>query len=115
MGDVMITRRCRSLKNKCVYMHAFETGSEVQQGIERWVHNDNMEGPAPVLTTGGPMRPIGRNPNPVNPVPQSLWRHGPNDDPPSPYRQPVLRMGAPHPVRSGSCYEYFQITLTKKL
>lgn len=37
MDNVMIERLWRSMKYECVYLHAFETGSEAKAGIERWV------------------------------------------------------------------------------
>ncbi len=32
VDNVMVERLWRSLKYECVYLHAFETGSEVRQG-----------------------------------------------------------------------------------
>ena len=32
-----IERLWRSLKYECIYLHAFETGSEARSGIGRWV------------------------------------------------------------------------------
>lgn len=37
MDNIMIERLWRSLKYECVYLHAFETGSEAKAGIGRWV------------------------------------------------------------------------------
>jgi putative transposase len=45
MDNVMIERLWRSLKYECVYLHAFETGSEARKGIERWVKRYNEERP----------------------------------------------------------------------
>lgn len=45
MDNVMIERLWRSLKYECVYLHAFETGSEARQGIERWIRRYNEERP----------------------------------------------------------------------
>jgi len=36
MDNVFIERLWRSLKYECVYMNAFETGSETQAGLRRW-------------------------------------------------------------------------------
>ena len=41
--QVMIERLWRSLKYECVYLHAFETGSEVRQGIDRWIKHYNEQ------------------------------------------------------------------------
>ena len=45
MDNVMIERLWRSLKYECVYLHAFETGSEARKGIERWIRRYNEERP----------------------------------------------------------------------
>ncbi len=45
MDNVMIERLWRSLKYECVYLHAFETGSEARKGIERWLRRYNEERP----------------------------------------------------------------------
>ena len=41
----MIERRWRSLKYECVYMNAFETGSEMRVGIGKWLTYYNSERP----------------------------------------------------------------------
>ncbi len=38
MDNVMIERLWRSLKYECVYLNAFEVGSEVRQGIGKWIN-----------------------------------------------------------------------------
>jgi putative transposase len=45
MDNVMIERLWRSLKYECIYLHAFETGSEARNGIERWIRRYNEERP----------------------------------------------------------------------
>lgn len=45
MDNVMIERLWRSLKYECVYLNAFETGSEARKGIERWIKRYNEERP----------------------------------------------------------------------
>ena len=45
MDNVMIERLWRSLKYECVYLHAFETGSEAKKGIEKWICRYNEERP----------------------------------------------------------------------
>ena len=37
MDNVVIERLWRSLKYECVYLHAFETGSELRAGLARWI------------------------------------------------------------------------------
>ena len=37
MDNVFIERLWRSLKYECVYLHAFETGSEVRAGLSKWI------------------------------------------------------------------------------
>ncbi len=41
----MIERLWRSLKYECVYMHAFERGSEAKAGIGKWLAYYNAECP----------------------------------------------------------------------
>ncbi len=45
MDNVMIERLWRSLKYECVYLHAFETGSEVRRGLQRWIDFYNTKRP----------------------------------------------------------------------
>ena len=41
----MIERLWRSLKYECVYLNAFETGSEMRAGISKWLTYYNAERP----------------------------------------------------------------------
>ena len=41
----MIERLWRSLKYECIYLNAFETGSEARGGIERWIDYYNADRP----------------------------------------------------------------------
>lgn len=41
----MIERLWRSLKYECVYLNAFETGSEARDGIGNWITYYNEERP----------------------------------------------------------------------
>jgi putative transposase len=41
----MIERLWRSLKYECIYLHAFETGSEAKAGIRKWLAYYNAERP----------------------------------------------------------------------
>jgi len=45
MDNVFIERLWRSLKYECVYLHAFETGSETRAGIGRWIDYYNSRRP----------------------------------------------------------------------
>ena len=45
MDNIMIERLWRTLKYECVYLNAFETGSEAREGIGRWVELYNKKRP----------------------------------------------------------------------
>jgi putative transposase len=45
MDNVFIERLWRSLKYECVYLHAFETGSELRAGLSRWITYYNARRP----------------------------------------------------------------------
>lgn len=45
MDNVMIERLWRTLKYECIYLYAFETGSEAKKGIEKWIRRYNTERP----------------------------------------------------------------------
>lgn len=45
MDNVFIERLWRSLKYECVYLHAFETGSELRDEVTRWVGFYNADRP----------------------------------------------------------------------
>lgn len=45
MDNVFIERLWRSMKYECVYLHAFETGSELRAGLTRWVNYYNADRP----------------------------------------------------------------------
>ena len=49
MDNVFIERLWRSLKYECVYLHAFETGSELRAGLERWIGYYNARRPHSAL------------------------------------------------------------------
>ncbi len=49
MDNIFIERLWRSLKYECVYLHAFETGSEARDGIGRWMTYYNAERPHSAL------------------------------------------------------------------
>ena len=45
MDNVFIERPWRSLKHECVYIHAFETGSELRAGLTWWIEYYNGRRP----------------------------------------------------------------------
>ncbi len=45
IGNRMIERLWRSLKYECVYLHAFEGGSEARASIGQWLAYYNAERP----------------------------------------------------------------------
>jgi putative transposase len=45
MDNVMIERLWRSLKYECVYLQAFETGSQARTGIGGWIDYYNTSRP----------------------------------------------------------------------
>jgi putative transposase len=49
MDNVFIERLWRSLKYECVYLHSFETGSELRQGLGRWISFYNAQRPHSAL------------------------------------------------------------------
>ena len=52
MDNVFIERLWRSMKYECIYLHAFETGSELRAGLARWIGYYNADRPHSGL--GGP-------------------------------------------------------------
>ncbi|MCI0754814.1 IS3 family transposase [Teichococcus vastitatis] len=49
MDNVFIERLWRSLKYECVYLHAFETGSEMRAGLTKWIGYYNAGRPHSAL------------------------------------------------------------------
>lgn len=49
LDNVFIERLWRSLKYECIYLHAFETGSEARLGIGRWIEYYNQHRPHSAL------------------------------------------------------------------
>ncbi len=45
MDNVFIERLWRSLKYECVYIHAFETGTELRAGLNKWISYYNTDRP----------------------------------------------------------------------
>ena len=63
MDNVFIERLWRSLKYECVFLNAFETGSEAQSGICRWISYYNTDRPHSALA--------GRTPDEVYAIEQA--------------------------------------------
>jgi len=49
MDNVFIERLWRSLKYECVYIHAFETGSDLRAGLAAWIGFYNASRPHSVF------------------------------------------------------------------
>ena len=49
MDNVFIERLWRSVKYECIYLNAFETGSEAQAGLRRWIGYYNADRPHSAL------------------------------------------------------------------
>jgi len=60
MDNVFIERLWRSLKYECVYLHAFETGSELRAGLTRWIAYYNHYRPHSALGGQTPDEAYGR-------------------------------------------------------
>ena len=64
MDNVMIERLWRSLKYECVYLNAFETGSEVRQGLKNWIDFYNTRRPHSSLDDKTPDEAYWQKPRP---------------------------------------------------
>lgn len=60
MDNVFIERLWRSLKYECVYLNAFETGSELRTGLGRWIGYYNGQRPHSRLVGRTPDEVYGR-------------------------------------------------------
>lgn len=63
MDNVFIERLWRSLKYECVYIHAFETGSEARAGIGPWIDYYNAVRPHSALGGATPNEAYRRQPD----------------------------------------------------
>jgi putative transposase len=61
LDTVFIERLWRSLKYECVYLHAFETGSELRAGLARWVGYYDAGRPHSALAGRTPDEAYGAN------------------------------------------------------
>jgi putative transposase len=59
MDNVFIERLWRSLKYECVFLHAFETGSELRTGLLRWISYYNAGRPHSALAGRTPEEAYG--------------------------------------------------------
>ena len=64
MDNVMIERLWRSLKYECIYLHAYETGSEARQGIGHWIDLYNTQRPHSSLDDKTPDEAYWKKPRP---------------------------------------------------
>lgn len=64
MDNVMIERLWRSLKYECIYLHAFELGSEVRQGLKQWIDFYNTRRPHSGLDDKTPDEAYWQKPRP---------------------------------------------------
>jgi len=64
VDNVMIERLWRSLKYECIYLHAFETGSEVRQGLKHWIDFYNRQRPHSSLDDKTPDEAYWQKPRP---------------------------------------------------
>lgn len=73
MDNVFIERLWRSLKYECVYLHAFETGSELRVGLGQWITYYNTQRPHSRLAGRTPAEAYGGIRN------SDHGRHAPHD------------------------------------
>ncbi len=60
MDNVFIERLWRSMNYECVYLNAFETGSELRVGLTRWIGYYNTDRPHSGLAGQTPETLMGR-------------------------------------------------------
>ena len=60
MDNVFIERLWRSVKYECVYLYAFETGSDLRAGLGRWFTYYNHHRPHSALAGGTPAEAYGQ-------------------------------------------------------
>ncbi len=49
LDNIFVERLWRSLKYECVYLHAWETGSEAKAGVRKWIEFYNRKRPHSAL------------------------------------------------------------------
>jgi putative transposase len=60
VDNIFIMRLWRSLKYECVYLHAWETGSQAKAGVGRWITFYNHQRPTAGHVTGSRFNPTSR-------------------------------------------------------
>ena len=106
MDNVFIERLWRSLKYECVFLNAFETGSEARAGIGRWIGYYNANRPHSSFGGRTPTRSmLGRQS-------RRNWRRNQTQNPSWPCRQTVPETGTTSQVPENlvACSEYFPLT-----
>jgi putative transposase len=68
VDNVMIERLWRTLKYDCIYLYAFETGTEARKGIDKWINKYNKERPHSSLDDRTPHEAYWNLPRPGVPV-----------------------------------------------
>lgn len=64
MDNVMVERLWRSLKYNCVYLHAFESGTEAREKIGKWIRQYNEDRPHSSLDDKTPFEAYWNLPKP---------------------------------------------------
>ena len=67
LDNVFIDRLWRSLKYECVYLQAFETGSELRAGLISWIAHYNGQRPHSALAGRTPDEAYHNTPRPLGP------------------------------------------------
>ena len=67
LDNVFIERLWRSMKYECVYLHAFETGSELRVGLTKWITHYNGQRPHAALAGRTPDEAYHDVPTPSGP------------------------------------------------
>lgn len=68
VDNVMIERLWRTLKYDCIYLYAFETGTETRNGIDKWINKYNKKRPHSSLDDRTPHEAYWNLPRPGVPV-----------------------------------------------
>ncbi|WP_097807155.1 integrase core domain-containing protein [Pelagimonas varians] len=68
--NIFVERLWRSLKYKCVYLHAWETGSDAKAGVGKWIEFYNHKRPHSSLGGKPPAVVCWQRIEPINPDPQ---------------------------------------------
>lgn len=43
LDSIFVKQLWRSLKYECVYLHAWETGSQTKAGVKKWISYENPD------------------------------------------------------------------------